>query len=81
MSTMIKTSEAYSMGKAIRKAQFVNPKIVTKVPGPGECEPRENYTSKFDSTFNWSINKNERNKRHKSVRHPGPHEYNIPSKI
>ena len=29
----------------------------------------------------WSINKIERNKRAKTVKHPGPQEYNIPSKI
>ena len=59
----------------------MNPKIVTNVPGPGAHDPTDVYTTKQGSSLNWSINKNERHPKSKSVKHPGPQEYSIPSKI
>lgn len=87
-STAMHDSKAYSIGKYERsksnkfslifiivvavEAKFVNPKIVTNVPGPGAHDPSDVYTTKQGSSLNWSINKNERHPKAKSVKHPGP---------
>ena len=63
------------------EAKFVNPKIVTSVPGPGAHEPRDTYTTKEQSISKWSINRIDKNKRPKSVKQPGPTAYNLNSKI
>jgi len=63
------------------EAKFVNPKIVTNVPGPGAHDPLDLFTTKQHSSQNWSINRIERNKRPRTVKHPGPQEYTIPSYI
>ena len=65
----------------IIEAEFVNPKIVTNIPGPGAHDPNDVYTTKEHSSKKWSINKIERNPEKTEQKHPGPHEYNIPSKI
>ena len=54
------------------EAKFVNPKIVTLVPGPGAHDPKDIYTTKEHSKQNWSINKNERYLSQKNIKHPGP---------
>ena len=46
MATPWKDSSKYSIGKAPRKAKFVNPKIVTNVPGPGTHDPKDTFTTK-----------------------------------
>ena len=63
------------------EAKFVNPKVVTNVPGPGAHEPNDIYTTKEHSKQFWSINRIDKDKGNKAVKHPGPTEYNIPSKI
>ncbi len=60
MATPWKDSAKFSIGKAPRKAQFVNPKIVTNVPGPGSHDPLDHFTTKQNSSMNWTICKNER---------------------
>ena len=44
------------------EAKFVNPKIVTKVPGPGTHEPNDKYTTKEQTPSLWSINRVDKNK-------------------
>ena len=63
------------------EAEFVNPKVVTTVPGPGSHEPDDAYTTKEHSSMRWSINKIDRHGGQKPNRHPGPGEHEIPSKI
>lgn len=63
------------------EAKFVNPKIVTNVPGPGAHDANDIYTTKEHSKQFWSINRVDKNKSAKAIKHPGPHEYTIPSKI
>ena len=65
----------------IIEAKFVNPKIVTQIPGPGAHEPQDVYTTKEHQKQFWSIYRNDRHRKGKSIKHPGPQEYNIPSKI
>mmetsp|Transcript_2803 Transcript_2803/g.4792 ORF Transcript_2803/g.4792 Transcript_2803/m.4792 type:complete len:189 (+) Transcript_2803:31-597(+) len=81
MATPWHDSSKYSIGKAVRKAEFVNKKIVTHVPGPGSHEPSDVFTTKQKSSLNWSINRIDKNKLPKDIKHPGPQDYNIPSKI
>jgi len=50
MSTTLDDSKAYSIGKYERKAKFVNPKIVTNVPGPGHHDPMDIYTTKMSKS-------------------------------
>ena len=57
------------------EAKFVNPKIVTNVPGPGAHDGNDVYTTKEHSKQFWSINRNDRHARPKTVKHPGPFEY------
>ena len=59
----------------------MNPKIVTQIPGPGSHDPDDLYTTKEHSSKKWSINKIERDPTKTEIKHPGPHEYSIPSKI
>ena len=59
----------------------MNPKIVTNIPGPGSHEPNDLYTTKEQASTSWSINKNERNPKRNEIKHPGPLDYSIPSKI
>lgn len=54
---------------------------MTNIPGPGAHDPNDVYTTKEHSSKKWSINKIERNPEKTEQKHPGPHEYNIPSKI
>jgi len=63
------------------EAKFVNPKIVTNVPGPGAHEANDIYTTREHSKQFWSMCRVDKNKAAKPVKHPGPQEYNIPSKI
>jgi hypothetical protein len=44
------------------EAKFVNPKIVTNVPGPGHVDPNDTYTTKEKLASQWSINKVDKNK-------------------
>ena len=44
------------------EAKFVNPKIVTNVPGPGHVDPNDRYTTKEHTASNWSINRVDKNK-------------------
>eukprot|EP00356_Strombidium_inclinatum_P007196 CAMPEP_0170483674 /NCGR_PEP_ID=MMETSP0208-20121228/3312_1 /TAXON_ID=197538 /ORGANISM="Strombidium inclinatum, Strain S3" /LENGTH=50 /DNA_ID=CAMNT_0010756799 /DNA_START=1 /DNA_END=153 /DNA_ORIENTATION=- len=46
MTSPWKTSAKFSIGKAPRRAEFVNPKEVTTVPGPGAHSPADGYTTK-----------------------------------
>ena len=63
MSTTLRDSSAFSIGKAPRskflslflilyflEAEFVNPKITTTVPGPGAHEPKDHFTTKANSS-------------------------------
>jgi hypothetical protein len=62
MSTTLRDSSAYSIGKAprsklffssfmfITEAEFVNPKRLTNVPGPGSHNPNDVYTTKVNSS-------------------------------
>jgi hypothetical protein len=44
------------------EAKFVNPKLVTNVPGPGHVDPLDRYTTKEKTPSLWSINKTDKNK-------------------
>ena len=59
----------------------MNPKVVTKIPGPGAHDANLSYTTREHAEKSWSINKIERNPSRKLIKHPGPTEYNVPSKI
>ena len=82
-STTQVNCKAYSIGKEPRGkslissefiiifhsvAKFVNPKIVTDVPGPGAHQPKDSYSTKNTTNSVWSINKTDKNKRPKSVK-------------
>ena len=54
---------------------------MTKIPGPGTHNAKLEYTTKEHAEKTWSINKIERNPEIKPKKHPGPQEYNVPSKI
>ena len=54
---------------------------MTHVPGPGAHDANLVYTTREHSEKLWSINKVDRNPEAKKIKHPGPTEYNIPSKI
>ena len=56
----------------ILEAKFVNPKIVTYVPGPGAHEINDVYTTKEHSKQFWSINRNDRHRQSRPIKHPGP---------
>ncbi len=43
------------------EAEFVNPKLLTDVPGPGNYNPKDIYTTKEKSSTNWSINRIDKN--------------------
>lgn len=54
------------------EAEFVNPKLLTNVPGPGHVDPLDKYTTKEKVPSEWSINRNEKNKKPRPIRQPGP---------
>ena len=66
------TSHIFNVFVVILEAKFVNPKIVTYVPGPGAHEINDVYTTKEHSKQFWSINRNDRHRQSKPIKHPGP---------
>jgi hypothetical protein len=59
----------------------VNPKVLTNVPGPGAHEPKDEFSTKQNSSQVWTINRIDKNKKMTPIKHPGPQDYNIPSYI
>jgi len=80
-STKIDLSNAYTIGKYKRVADFVNDNRLDHVPGSSKYDPiLPSGTSRVRSAQKWSMSKAKRFPDARPV-HPGPAEYLIPSKI
>jgi len=77
MSTTLRDSLAFSMPKAPRKAEFVNKREITIVPGPGYVYPKDDISSKRTRPMTRSLHKIDRYQRFKNNNWPGPQEYNL----
>ena len=81
MSTKLRDSFAFSIGKEARKAEFVNRKQITIVPAPGHVFPDDMFTTKNNRPRSSTINMNERYRTMKINKEPGPTSYDVPSKL